>query len=78
MDGEIWPGGYCKCACGYMLLVSAVDLCSMQPVLDVTAVLRELNIGRRVIMRVLALMALERLHGLSDVSSDGLCVHMMV
>ena len=50
----------------------------MQPVLDVTAVLRELNIGRRVIMRVLALMALERLHGLSDVSSDGLCVHMMV
>lgn len=62
----------------YMLLLSAVDLCSKQSVLDVAAVLGELNIGWGVMMCVLALTVLERLHGLSDVSSDGLCVHIMV
>jgi len=51
-----------------------VDLCSKQPVLDVAAILGELNIGWRAVMRLLALMVLERLRGLSDV----VCVHITV
>ncbi len=58
----------------YMPLVSAVDLCSKQPVLDVAAILGELNIGWRAVTRLLALMGLERLRGLSDV----VCVHITV
>jgi len=61
----------------YMPLVSAVDLCSKQPVLDVAAVLGALHIAQQAEMRMLALMVLERLRGLSDVLAEWLFMHTM-
>ena len=51
----------------YMPLVSVVDLCSKQPVLGVAAILGGLHIAWQAVMRMLALMVLEHLPGLSDV-----------
>ncbi len=62
----------------YMPLVSAVDLCSKQPVLGVVAILGGLHIAWQAVMRMLALMVLERLRGLSDVLADWQCVHTAV
>ena len=62
----------------YMPLVSAVDLCSKHPVLDVAAILGGVHIGWQVVIRMLALMVLERLRGHSDVLAYWRCVHPMV
>ena len=62
----------------YMPLVSAVDLCSKHSVLDVAAILGGFHIGWQVVIRMLALMVLERLCGHSDVLAYWRYVHPMV
>ena len=79
MDGDIRPGGCYECGCGY---VYAIGECGgpMQQALcpGCGSNIGGFHIGWQVVIRMLALMVLERLCGHSDVLAYWRYVHPMV